>query len=157
MSSWHPPCYQRATAYLTDPAGRLAVFVHVDAPEAGTQVPAGGILPGEGPEAAVMRELTEESGIDAATLVRKLGETWYVADPGNVPTGKEEQIQHAFHVRLEGSPAAEEWDWDERSGGDVVEHRFRFRWVSLDEACRLLWPVPAMWIDTVRRSLRHAP
>ena len=40
ISSWHPDCYQRAVAYLTDPAGRLLVFDHVDV-DAGTQVPAG--------------------------------------------------------------------------------------------------------------------
>ena len=30
MSDWHPDCYQRATAYVTDPNGRLLVFDHLD-------------------------------------------------------------------------------------------------------------------------------
>jgi len=153
MSPWHPDCYQRATAYVTDPLGRLLVFDHVDLPAAGTQVPAGGIHDGETAEGAVVRELAEESGIDSALLVRKLGETWYMAERGNVPPGLEEEIQHAFHLCLEDPPAEGEWEWEEKSGGDVVEHRFVFRWVSLNDARGLLWPVQTMWIEAVRLSL----
>ena len=153
MADWHPPCYQRATAYVTDPLGRLLVFDHVDDAEAGTQVPAGGIQHGETAEDAVVRELAEESGIECASIVRKLGETWYIAELGNVPAGLEEQIQHAFHLSLAEPPAEEVWEWDERSGGDTVEHRFAFRWVSLEEAAALLWPVQAMWVNALRLSL----
>ena len=155
MSPWHPDCYQRATAYLTDPLGRLLVFDHLEIPVAGTQVPAGGIHNGESPEDAVVRELVEESGIDCASLVRKLGETWYMAEPGNVPPGLEEQIQHAFHLRLQEPTPDAEWEWEEKSGGDVVEHRFVFRWVSLNDARELLWPIQAMWIEAVRLSLTN--
>jgi 8-oxo-dGTP pyrophosphatase MutT (NUDIX family) len=92
VADWHPPCYQRATAYVTDPYGRLLVFDHIDNPASGTQVPAGGIHDGETAEDAVVRELAEESGIRAASVIRKLGETWYMAELGNVPIGLEEQI-----------------------------------------------------------------
>ncbi len=151
MADWHPPCYQRATAYVTDPDGGLLVFDHIDAPAAGMQVPAGGINDGETAEDAVVRELAEESGIESASIIRKLGETWYMAELGNVPVGLEEQIQHAFHLCLE-VPPAEVWEWDEKSGGDIVEHRFAFRWVSLDDAGALLWPIQAMWVDALRLS-----
>lgn len=154
MSSWHPECYQRASAFVTDVNGRLLVFDHVDV-DAGTQVPAGGIHEGESPDEAVLRELAEESGVDSAVVVRKLGEAWNMSEPGNVPPGLEEQIQHAFHLRLDAPPRQERWEWEERSGGDVVEHRFAFRWVSLDHAANALWPHQAMWINTVRLSLRH--
>lgn len=153
MADWHPPCYQRATAYVTDPHGRLLVFDHIDVPASGTQVPAGGIHDGETAEDAVLRELAEESGIESASIIRKLGETWYMAKLGNVPPGLEEQIQHAFHLCLEEPPADEVWEWDETSGGDIVEHRFTFRWVSLEDAAGLLWPVQAMWVNAVRLSL----
>ena len=153
VSNWHPKCYQRATAYVTDATGRLLVFDHVDAPASGTQVPAGGILPGEAPEVAVLRELVEESGIQDAVVVRKLGETWYTAKRGNVPEGFEEQVQHAFHVRLERAASSERWFWDEMSGGDVTLHRFELRWVSLDEAAALLWPIQAMWLEPLRSSM----
>jgi 8-oxo-dGTP pyrophosphatase MutT (NUDIX family) len=154
MIPWPPPCYRRAVAYVTDPAGRLLVFDHLDAPDAGTQVPAGGIHPGEAPEAAAVRELVEESGIADAQLVRKLGEAWHRADAGYVPAGLEEQVHHAFHLRLSGPAAAEAWEWDECSGGDVVQHRFALRWVDLDRAAGLLWPSQSLWLDPLRCSLR---
>ena len=137
---------------MTDPHGRLLVFDHVDVPASGTQVPAGGIHDGETADEAVVRELAEESGIECASIIRKLGETWYMAEVGHVPAGLEEQIQHAFHLCLDVPPAGM-WEWNEKSGGDIVEHRFAFRWVSLDDAGALLWPVQAMWVNALRLSL----
>ena len=154
MAAWQPDCYQRAIAYVTDPVGRLLVFEHVDV-DAGTQVPGGGIHVGESAEDAVLRELAEESGVDSAVVVRKLGEAWNRSEPGKVPEGLEEQIQHAFHLRLDGPPQHERWEWAETSGSDVVGHRFALRWIALDEAELVLWPSQAMWIDPVRVSLRH--
>ena len=140
---------------MTDPQGRLLVFDHVEVPAAGTQVPAGGVHDGETAEDAVVRELAEESGIESASIIRKLGESWHMAELGDVPAGLEEQIQHAFHLCLEVPPCDEVWEWDEKSGGDIVEHRFAFRWVSLEDASALLWPVQAMWVNAVRLSLMH--
>ena len=154
LAGWHPDCYQRAVAYVTDPAGQLLVFDHLDA-DAGTQVPGGGIHDGESPEDAVRRELAEESGLHSPVIVRKLGEAWNRSEAGNVPPGLEEQVQHAFHLRHEEPSRVDRWEWAERSGGDVVEQRFAFRWISLDEAEQVLWPHQAMWIGAVRLSLRH--
>ena len=154
---WPPDCYQRATAYLTDPAQRLLVFEHIDVPSAGTQVPAGGIHPGEEHADAVIRELEEESGVTGARLVRKLGEAWRRADVGNVPAGLEEQVHHAFHLHLDVATPEDSWDWDERSGGAVVLHRFRLRWVSLERAAVELFPVQAMWLESLRCSLQWPP
>ena len=80
---------------------------------------------------------------------------WNRTAPEFTPPALEEQINHAFHLRLAAPPRRERWEWQERSGGDVVEHRVAFRWVSLDEAARTLWPHQAMWIDAVPLSLRH--
>lgn len=156
MHPWPPQCYQRATAYVTDSAGRLLVFDHLDWPAAGTQVPAGGIKAGEAADVAVVRELVEESGVADAALVRKLGETWYLATPGNVPVGLEEQVQHAFHLRLPGLPAAEACEWDECSDGDVPLHRFAFRWVTVDAARDLLHPIQSMWLEALRLSMARS-
>lgn len=90
-----------------------------------------------------------------ATLVRKLGEAWNRSEPGNVPAGLEEQIHHVFHLTVEQLEYGELWEWEEKSGGDVIEHRFAFRWISLDEAADALWPAQAMWINAVRLSLHH--
>jgi 8-oxo-dGTP pyrophosphatase MutT (NUDIX family) len=154
MASWHPDCYQRAVAYVTDPGGRLLVFDHIDV-DAGTQVPAGGVHDGESAEDAVLRELAEESGVDTATCVRKLGEAWGRSEPGDVPAQLEEYVQHAFHLRLDQPRPQEEWEWEERSGGELIEHRFAFRWTALEEAATILWPHQAMWIQSLRISLRH--
>lgn len=155
MPSWPPSCYQRATALVTDPAHRLLVFDHVGEPKAGTQVPAGGIKSGEVHEAAVLRELAEESGITTARIVRKLGEVWRTAKPGHVPPGLEEQVHHAFHLHLDEAPGTEEWEWDECSDGDVALHRFALRWVDLDEAALALFPIQALWMAPLRDSLEH--
>jgi len=148
-----PDCYQRATAYLTDAAGRLLVFDHVGDPGPGTQVPAGGVESGEAVDVAVLRELVEESGITDAVIVRKLGESWYRAQPGRVPAGLEEQVQHAFHLQLPRMPCEETWEWDERSGGEIALHRFALRWVALEDAADLLWPIQAMWLESLRLSI----
>jgi 8-oxo-dGTP pyrophosphatase MutT (NUDIX family) len=154
MASWQPDCYQRAVAFVTDPDGRVLVFDHVDV-DAGTQVPGGGIHEGESAAEAVRRELAEETGIGTATIVRKLGEAWGRSEPGNVPPGLEEHVQHAFHLRLERPTPEETWRWQERSGGEQVEHVFALRWTTLDDAARTLWPHQAMWIEPLRASLRH--
>jgi 8-oxo-dGTP pyrophosphatase MutT (NUDIX family) len=156
MAGWHPDCYQRASAYVTDLEGRLLVFDHLDV-DAGTQVPGGGIHVGESAEDAVLRELAEESGLTSAVIVRKLGEAWHRSEPGHVPAGLEEQVQHVFHLTLPHPPARDRWQWEERSGGDVVLHRFAWRWIPLDDAEAALRPHRAMsmWIDAVRLSLRH--
>ncbi|MGW4234021.1 NUDIX hydrolase [Streptomyces sp. NPDC004980] len=65
----------RVAAYVIrqGPVPALLVFDHVGMPEAGTQVPAGGVGPGEGPAEAVLREVAEETGLPTATVVRRIG------------------------------------------------------------------------------------
>ncbi|MCX5442902.1 MULTISPECIES: NUDIX domain-containing protein [unclassified Streptomyces] len=41
-------------------------------PEAGTQLPAGGVASGEALEEAVLREVAEEIGLPATTVVRQI-------------------------------------------------------------------------------------
>ena len=63
----------KAYAYVVRGDGQLLVFDH-PAPDAGTQVPKGGVEPGETPEEAVVREVAEESGltdVDVETLLAK--------------------------------------------------------------------------------------
>jgi 8-oxo-dGTP pyrophosphatase MutT (NUDIX family) len=138
---------------VTDGHHRLLVFDHVGIPEAGTQVPGGGIKHGESPEAAVLRELREESGLDEVRLVRKLGESWHVSPEGQVPAGLEEQVHHAFHLVAE--PVREAWEWDECDGGTDVKWRFAFRWLGLDTAAAELFPAQAMWLPSLTCSLEH--
>lgn len=65
------PARVRTAAYVTRnvPGGwELLVFDHRDHPEAGTQVPAGGVNPGELLTDAVLREIAEETGVTAVAL-----------------------------------------------------------------------------------------
>jgi hypothetical protein len=50
----------------------VLVFDHISMPGAGTQVPAGGVKPGEGLEEAVLREVAEETGLLTVTVVRQI-------------------------------------------------------------------------------------
>lgn len=66
---------QRVAAYVIRRLGRrseLLVFDQVGIPEAGIQVPAGGIRPGESAEGAVVREVTEETGLAGAAIRARL-------------------------------------------------------------------------------------
>jgi 8-oxo-dGTP pyrophosphatase MutT (NUDIX family) len=64
---------RKVFAYITH-GQRLLVFRHPFVPEAGLQVPAGTVEPGESPEAAVLREAREETGLSGLELVSFLGE-----------------------------------------------------------------------------------
>ncbi|RDH75381.1 NUDIX domain-containing protein [Mycolicibacterium moriokaense] len=58
---------QRVAAYVIRQRGprssELLVFEQAGTPDAGTQVPAGGIVAGESAEGAVVREVAEETGL----------------------------------------------------------------------------------------------
>ena len=93
----------RVYAYIVR-KGRVAVFAHPD-PDAGVQVPGGGVEAGESLEEAVLREVAEESGLPCE-IVAYLGETrrrgWH-------PEGGAYDIErHYFHV-VPAGPVAETW------------------------------------------------
>ncbi len=50
----------------------LLVFDHVGLPEAGTQIPAGGVQPGEDLEQAVLREVAEETGLSDVRVINRI-------------------------------------------------------------------------------------
>lgn len=63
---------EKVTAFVLPPGEarrEVLVFRH---PTAGVQLPAGTVEEGEAPEAAVLREVFEETGI-TARLIKKLG------------------------------------------------------------------------------------
>jgi len=66
----------RVAAYVVRRVGdgmQLLVFDHEAIPEAGTQVPAGGIRPTESRREAALREVKEETGLDTVRVVTELG------------------------------------------------------------------------------------
>ena len=89
------PIFKRkALAYLAH-NGRLLVFRHRDFPEAGIQVPAGTMEAGEAPEAAVLREAAEETGLSGLLIVRKLGEQVIKMNDYGL-----DEIQHRYYFQL---------------------------------------------------------
>lgn len=58
---------EKALVYVTRGAELLVLEHTTECPDAGLQVPAGGVEPGETPGAAAVRELFEETGLQATT------------------------------------------------------------------------------------------
>lgn len=108
---------------------RLLVFRHVDFPweEVGIQVPAGTIDPGEPPEAAAVREASEETGLAGVRIVRKLGETDYDVRPDR----DEIHHRHVYQLTVDAD-TPERWDSVEQTpadGGPSV--RFECFWIPI--------------------------
>jgi 8-oxo-dGTP pyrophosphatase MutT (NUDIX family) len=108
----------------------LLVFSHPDFPEAGIQVPAGTIEPGEKPEVAALREAFEETGLTGLTLVAPLGEQ--VRDV--TPFGKDElHHRYFFHLRCAGAPPQTWRHWEEFPSDGSAPVAFDFFWAQLPD------------------------
>ncbi|MER7695772.1 NUDIX domain-containing protein [Streptomyces sp. NPDC096095] len=124
------------------PFPALLVFDHVDSPDAGTQVPAGGVGPGEDAQRAVLREVAEETGLTGARVVRRIA-----VDERPHPGTGQPRLTSFFLLDAPpgGSPA-----WEHRVRGDGADAGMRF-------ACRFA-PLPLerpladgqdAWLDRV--------
>ena len=102
---------------------QILAFRH---PLAGTQLIKGNLEVGELPEDAVLRELAEESGIDQATVVVKIGEL------------KIRQAGQHWHIYLcqPNVQLAEEWAFFTVDGGGLL---FRFYWHPINEEPDASW------------------
>lgn len=118
----------KVVAYITH-EGRLLVFRQPNAPEAGIQVPAGTLEPGEAPPDGALREAVEETGLDCLRLAAALGET----DFDIRPFGREEMHhRHFFHIECT-APTPETWQHHDPSpsGGEVEKPLFDFFWARM--------------------------
>ncbi len=116
----------RAYAYITS-GSRLLLFTQPGAPDAGIQVPAGTIEPGESPRDAAMREAREETGLAGIGYVRFLGrDTRDMRDCGS----NELQVRWFFHLSVEG-PTDETWRHGEHAEDGTVIHPFDFFWADV--------------------------
>jgi 8-oxo-dGTP pyrophosphatase MutT (NUDIX family) len=118
----------RAYAYVTH-GPRLLVFRHVDFPEAGLQVPAGTIDPGEDPAQAVVREAGEETGLAGLALV-----SFLARDERDMSDCGVDELRHRwfFHLRYDG-PVRESWRHAETSDGRREPIWFEFFWADLPD------------------------
>jgi 8-oxo-dGTP diphosphatase len=117
---------EKVVAYITHD-DRLLVFRHTAFPEAGIQVPAGTLEPGESPESAVLREALEETGLRGLKIQAYLGSVDYDL----LPFGEAGELRrHYFHIQTT-EPPPELWRHDERdpSDGSPGPIEFEFFWV----------------------------
>ena len=123
----------KVVAYVTR-GTELLVFSQPASPEAGLQVPAGTVRPGEAIEAAVHREAREETGLPGLVLDRYLGER----ELDTAPFDREEiHERHFFHLTLTGD-APPVWSHLETSGGEADPIKFAFRWHDLQVSVPVL-------------------
>jgi 8-oxo-dGTP diphosphatase len=127
----HALVRQRVVAYITrERHGRteLLTIEHRDLPEAGLQVPAGRVDPGETLEQGVHREVAEETGLHDVRVIRMLPE--FEAEYEN------RYESHAFHLVSE-SETSDSWEHEVRGEGSDAGLVYVCRWVPLTQDLRL--------------------
>lgn len=118
---------QKVVAYITW-RNALLVFSHPDFPEAGIQAPAGTIEPGELPEAAVLREAYEETGLGGLRLVAPLGKHHY-----DMSSFGRDEVHHRyfFHLRCAETPPHSWRHLEEYALEGAEPIIFEFFWAAL--------------------------
>ena len=120
---------EKVVAYVTRGA-HLLVFRHVDF-DAGIQVPAGTLEPGESPRDGVLREAAEETGLDGLEVRRFLG----VRDYDMSAYGLAE-VHRRYYFHLEhGGGAPSIWRHFESHPSGCRSERIEFElyWVRLPD------------------------
>lgn len=134
----------KVLAYITrQRAGQteLLVFHHRDHPEAGTQVPAGTVAPGEAPEQALWREIGEEAGLTGAhlRLVGRVAEQPIAAPP---------RVRRVYHLTAEVA-LPDQWTHTVTSADADHGLVFEFFWTDLSAP---LAGDQAAWLPQLRAA-----
>ena len=122
---------QRVLAYITRDTelGReLLVFEHRDFPDAGVQVPAGRLDPGEDLESGLLREIHEEAGLTDVRIVREL--------PGFEEHYESRYDNHGFHL-VPTADLPDEWEHVVHGDGDDAGLTFSYRWARIEPELEL--------------------
>jgi 8-oxo-dGTP diphosphatase len=124
---------EKVVAYITH-GRRVLVFRHVDFPEAGIQVPAGTVEPGEPLDRAVLREAYEETGLEGLQIVAYLG----ARDRDLAARGLSGvQRRHFYHLALGGPTEAVPERWlhaeEHPSDGGPAPIVFELYWAPLPD------------------------
>jgi 8-oxo-dGTP pyrophosphatase MutT (NUDIX family) len=144
----------KACACMVDARGRLLVFRH---PEDGNmQLPKGTIEPGESPEAAVRRELLEESGIDYTGELRPLGTLPRDCEAGvEGNTHRHPQLWHLFLMQADRA-LPETFDHVAMGSPEEDGLVFSFRWLAAGDALDNFALPYRQAIERVRAALQAA-
>lgn len=124
---------RKVVAYITRRRAmaprQLLVFAHKDMPEVPIQVPAGTIDSGESIEAALFREVWEESGLSALCLERKLGIAEFIQDG---------EIRQQHYFLLEATTELpERWEHTVQGLGLDAELIFSYFWIGAEQGFEL--------------------
>ncbi|ROO61032.1 8-oxo-dGTP pyrophosphatase MutT (NUDIX family) [Micromonospora sp. Llam0] len=112
----------------TASGAQLLVFDQIDHPDAGTQVPAGGVEPDEELYDAVLREVAEETGLVDITVIREIG----TEDKPHPETAQPRRTTY-FHLQ---APTHTPDAWHHTATGSGVDSELRV-------ACRFV-PLPLL-------------
>lgn len=124
---------RKAFGYITrQHAGmtQALVFTHRDDPEAGIQIPKGTVEAGERPEEAVVREMVEETGLRALTLLGAVARDHHTSPDGD------ESERLFYWLRAENAPDA--WEHVVASDGEDDGLVFQCRWISRPDEVPLM-------------------
>ncbi|EMX0191254.1 NUDIX domain-containing protein [Bacillus cereus] len=119
---------KKVHAYITrekEGVMQLLVFKHRDIHEAGIQVPGGTIDEGETLEAAILREVQEESGLRHLCIERFLAD--YII---HVKEKQEYEKRHFFHVTLL-TDVKDTWEHIVSAGKKDQGLAFSYEWVNI--------------------------
>lgn len=118
-------------AFIVRPARdgghHLLLFTHPDFPEAPIQIPGGTVEAGEAVEAALDREILEETGLTGLSVLRKLG----VSEVPSIANESEVLVRHCY--LLEAPPDVTE-SWIHVVAGNGLDEglRFAFGWHRIE-------------------------
>jgi tRNA(Arg) A34 adenosine deaminase TadA/8-oxo-dGTP pyrophosphatase MutT (NUDIX family) len=153
------PLINKVVAYITRKqpgtlVDQLLVFRHTQYPDAGIQVPAGTIKPGEDPLFGALREVYEESGLENLVLVSFLGTRDFDCTPYGI-----NQIHHRFFYHFEAADDLPE-NWlhleTDPSDHEALSYEFEFSWAALPGSVPALTGEQDAMLDSLLESIGHA-
>jgi 8-oxo-dGTP pyrophosphatase MutT (NUDIX family) len=128
------------------PNAEVLVFEHADFPEAGLQVPAGTLEPGEDPADGALREAYEESGLSGLSIGRFIGVFDWLRSDLN-------QLHHRHvYVLTCAERVRDTWLHTVTAGEEDQGLRFRFYWLAADVAKQALSADQGAYIDLALSS-----
>ena len=140
---------EKVVAYVTKDE-HLLVFRHVDH-EAGIQVPAGTVEPGESPDQGVIRETREETGLDGLEIRWFPGTRDYDMSPiGNAEIHR----RYYYHLEYKGE-APSVWRHFETGGGTALGIEFELYWARLPDDVPDLAAAPGDFLSELDAPLRQ--
>ncbi|WP_404408268.1 NUDIX domain-containing protein [Jeotgalibacillus malaysiensis] len=142
---------QKVLAYITreiDGKTELLVFSQKDHPQAGLQVPGGGVEDDELLIDALYREIEEETGLkrDELQLQGKLHKQMYYSEDRS-----KYYERNFFHLALK-RPVENEWEYTVESDGKDDGLKFHFEWRPIEEASKLAADMDNAvdWIEAIQ-------